>query len=164
VDLVVYDPTSLFSFSDFPKFFPALAHIIGKTGIVNSRFREVFILIKRINGKTLRLPLKLNIVAGEVVAFQGLIAQSKFAKSRRRRAILYLVAASNLAGFGSMRAAIENRTFCLHCGPWTLRYERKGINIGDTLLSKTPEVGEVLGEAVSLLFVKYLSTSEFPRG
>jgi hypothetical protein len=151
VDLILYDPTGLFSFKDFPRFFPAFAKAIGKVSVVNSEFREVFLLTKRISGGVLRVALKLNIVVAEIIAFEILIRRSRFARSRPEewRNLLYLVSALNLAGFGCLKAFIDHGILCLAWGPWLLRYESGGKKIRDTtLLRRAPVRGELLDTAV----------------
>ena len=87
---------------------------------------------------------------GELIAFQTLIGKSRSHLAGKSGKILYLVAALNLAGFHAVRASIENRVFCVHCGPWTVRYEKGRMNIIDGTLQKPSPEAELVGEAVSL--------------
>jgi hypothetical protein len=150
IDLLIYDPTGLYSFSDFSTFFPALSYRLGRRETINSKFREIVLLIRKIGGKTIRLPVKLNILMGELIAFQTLIGKSRSHLADKSGTILYLVAALNLAGFHAVRASIENRVFCVHCGPWTVRYEKGRLNIIDGTLQETSPKAEPVQEAVSL--------------
>jgi hypothetical protein len=152
VDLIVYDPTGLFSFSDFGKFFPALASIIGRVAVANSSFREVFLLTKANSGRVIRIPLKLNLIAAEIVAFERLIQRSRFITNSltRRRKFLYLIAALELAGFGSIRASVEKCILCLRWGSWLLRYEPTGKKIRDASFRRKATLrGEPLKRAIS---------------
>ena len=150
IDLLIYDPTGLYSFPDFSTFFPAFSHRLGRAEIINSEFREVILLIRRISGKTIRLPIKLNILVGELIAFQTLIHKSRSHLAAEPGVILYLVAALNSAGFHALRASIENQVFCVHCGPWIVRYDKGRMNITDGTLQKPSPKAEPVREAVSL--------------
>jgi hypothetical protein len=153
VDLIIYDRGGLFSFSDFPKFFPAFSHAIGRTRVVGSSFREIFLLIRNISGAVIRVPLKLNIVAAEIFAFETLIVRSRFAQSKgdNVRNLFYLVRALDLAGFGSLRALIEGGTFCFAWGSWVWGYDRGGKKIRDMTLDNSLVMrGEALGTAAPL--------------
>jgi hypothetical protein len=148
IDLLVYDPTGLYSFSDFTKFFPAFSFRLGRAEIINSKFREVIVLIRKLSGKTIRLPLKLNVLVGELIAFQKLISNSRSHLAGGPKQLLYLVAALNVAGFQAVGASIANGVFGMHCGPWVVQYEKQRWNIIDGTLQNPSATAEPVREAV----------------
>lgn len=80
VDLIIDDASSMFLFDKYEDFFFQLSQLVDKSAVINSRFREIFLITNKKQGTSISIPLKLSLFVEDVTIFEELILTSTEAK------------------------------------------------------------------------------------
>lgn len=163
VDLLVKDCAGILGFSDFAVFLLMLRSFLNTTQIVASPFREIFVITRHDDGRSIYFSLKLNIVVAEILALEHLIREKFLEKDQDGKKISFSLLLSCLShsGFSSIQVRIDEQVLCLHWGPWELRYDAVGKKIQDTIyFPEVSQIGDPIRDLIAEMADKELQMAE----
>jgi hypothetical protein len=134
VDLVIFDASSIFMHEKFEDFFRPFSVFCDKEIIMNSNFREIFLVTCEYNNKSVYIPLRANIFSADYFAFASFISESMQDKESGCKVLDILLSSLFLSGHKNIKVSGDDEHFSLHYGAWELKYSDTGIAIRDRLL------------------------------
>jgi len=149
VDLIVNDASYMFRFDNYKDFVIPFSMLIDKATIIESGFREIYIITLHKNNKIVWIPLKLNLFAQEIYIYEKLVADLGKPKDDIKKFLNILLFCLYKSGFGSIPIIIENGNIGFFVGNSEYLYTKAGKIIREysTLPESVPS-GKVLKEAI----------------
>lgn len=106
VDLVVKDASHLLHFDEYVPFYFALSASLDRIAVINSPFREIFLVTSMKGGTTVKIPLKLNLLLEDFEIFTKVLTASKRYEDNKWKHQYFLWLAKCLYNFGYKQARI----------------------------------------------------------
>ena len=133
VDLIVDDPSRMFWFEKYEDFFLPFSQLSNRIAIINSRFREVFLVTSNQQNIIVRIPLKLSLFAEDVTIYEELILNTSKSKKRGDPTKWLSILLCCLFQSGYENIGVENIDGCigLVVGSHLYLYSREGKVIRD---------------------------------
>jgi len=110
IDLILDDCSSLFNNEDYILFYFTLTSIIDRLSIVNSPFREIFLITDHQYQKRIKIPLKLNLIAEDFELFTRALTGSPKFNDAKWRNNYFLWLGKCLRDFGYKKIGIVKKT------------------------------------------------------
>lgn len=135
VDLVIGDSSNMFWFDNFEDFFLPFYQDSNKEVIINSRFREIFLITSTRNSTTVRVPLKLNLFAADAVVLEELTLKAIGSQKPRNENIdlPMLFYCLRLSGYNNIGYTAVDNCLGIIVGGHLYLYTRDGKVIRDYL-------------------------------
>jgi hypothetical protein len=148
VDLVIDDASYLLRFDKYEDLFRPLSKLMNRLTIVNSRFREIFLIIKNNQNMIVRIPLKLNLFVEDVMIFEHLIRALKESRSTKD-SFLILLCCLCQSGYKDIRIKSIDGGIGLVVGNYLYLYSKTGKVIRDyTTIPEQAPKGELISETI----------------
>lgn len=133
VDLIIEDASSLFWFEKYENIFHPISGFVNRSSIINSPFREIFLIIKTKENKKVYMPLKLNLFVEDIAIFEKFVINSgNFHGSGRGgktfEVVLYCLL---LSSYGNICTHTEGTGFGIIVGCHLYLYTGHGKHIQD---------------------------------
>lgn len=133
VDLIIDDASSLFWFEKYENIFYPISGFVNRSSIINSPFREIFLITKTKENKKVYMPLKLNLFAEDIAIFEKFVVDSGnfYGSGKGRKAfkvILYCLCSS---AYGNICTHTESKGFGIIIGCHLYLYTGHGKYIHD---------------------------------
>jgi hypothetical protein len=148
VDLVIDDASHLFRFDKYEDLFRPLSRLMNRPMVVNSRFREIFLIIKNKQNVLVRIPLKLNLFIEDVRIFEHLVHTLKESPGTKNPFLILLCCLCQ-SGYKDIRIENVDGGIGLVAGNYLYLYSKAGRIIRDytTIPEQTPK-GELISETI----------------
>jgi hypothetical protein len=163
VDLAIFDASNSFIFSDFEAFFVPFSTAITKHSVLESAFREIFLVTQKFNKNggysSVVVPLKLNLFAQASTIYMDLILEELNTTSDEYNIELQNIFLSclNQTGFSHFETLEINGDFCIALGCYLYIYTKDGVTIRDyTRLSEELPVGITVSNVIKEREIKNL--------
>ena len=125
VDLVIHDPAELFS-AERQSIFRSISLFL-EPEVISSPFREIFLIISKHDGSTLKLPIKLSIFLEEIFIFEKLLKKSSIYKSKKTKELLYILFyCLSKKGFGDCKTDFTKGKIAIKIGSHEYVYSKEG--------------------------------------
>lgn len=148
VDLVIDDASHLFHFDKYEDLFRPLSKLMNRPTIVNSSFREIFLIIKNNQNMIVRIPLKLNLFVEDIMIFERLIRTLKESRSTKD-SFLILLCCLCQSGYKDIRIKSIDGGIGLVAGNYLYLYSKAGRVIHDyTTIPEQAPKGELISETI----------------
>jgi len=152
VDLIINDASRLFWFEKYENIFFPLSRLIDRQVIIDSKFREIFLITACKKNSIIKIPLKLNLFAEDINILEKLIVDSKSKKKigDPKKAIILLLHCLYKSGYKNITVKTEDGCIGLIVGSHLYLYAKNGKEIRD--YSTIPEqlsTGEFIDESAS---------------
>jgi hypothetical protein len=148
VDLVIDDASHLFRFDKYEDLFRPLSKLINRPMIVNSHFREIFLIIKNKQNVLVRIPLKLNLFIEDVRIFEHLVHTLKESPSTKNPFLILLCCLCQ-SGYKDIRIENVDGGIGLVVGNYLYLYSKTGRIIRDyTTIPEQMPKGELISETI----------------
>lgn len=151
VDLVIDDASHLFCFDKDEEFFCPLSRLVNRPTVVNSRFREIFLITKNKQNAIVRIPLKLNLFFEDITIFENLIKSSVSKEPLNAKgSLLTLLCCFLQSGYKNICIKTIDRCIGLVLGSHLYLYSKDGKVIRDysTIPEQAPK-GELISDIVN---------------
>lgn len=151
VDLIINDASKIFRFDEFENFFFPFSRLIEACVIINSQFREIFLVTNQKGHSPVRIPLKLNLFAQDISIFENLIRNSPIHKKACDSKQVFKILFYCLYESGYKKISVVTNDGCigLTIGCHQYLYSKVGKDIRDysTIPKQLPK-GQLLGELI----------------
>jgi hypothetical protein len=133
VDLIINDTSHLFFFDKYEDLIVPLSRLVNKGLIINSKFREIFLITITKDNSKVRIPLKLNLFAQDISILEKIIFEWKKQEniSDTARTITILLYCLYKSGYKAISVITENKELGLIVGSHLFVYTKNGKNIRD---------------------------------
>jgi hypothetical protein len=132
IDLIIKDGSLMFWFDDYKTIFRAISHYADKKAIINSGFREIFLVTKRKGNKLIKIPIKLNLFAEDAFIFEDLILTEKGLKKKPNASLFpVLFYCLNKYGYKDLLVFHEKGNLSINIGAFVYIYTKTGKVIRD---------------------------------
>lgn len=133
VDLIIEDASSLFWFEKYENIFHPISGFVNRSSVINSPFREIFVITKTKENKKVYISLKLNLFAEDIAIFEKFVVDSEHFHdseeiARAFKVILYCLRSSS---YGNLRTHTEDNGFGIIVGCHLYLYTGNGKHIRD---------------------------------
>ncbi len=133
VDLIVNDASRLFWFDKYEDMIVPLSELVDRQRIINSKFREIYLITSNKANETIKVPLKLNLFAQDITIIEKLVSKWKTenGNSDPVKASTILIYCLYKLGYSSVILISENNELGLIIGSHLFLYTKGGKNIRD---------------------------------
>lgn len=133
VDLIINDASNLFWFDKYEDMIIPLSNIIKRQIIINSKFREIYLMTTNKGNSKIKVPLKLNLFAQDITIIEKLVSKWKKENgvSDPAKAITVLLYCLYKSGYSTLVLTSENNEMGLIIGSHLYLYTKDGRNIRD---------------------------------
>jgi hypothetical protein len=151
VDLIINDASRIFWFDKYEHFFFLLSRLANRRVIIESRFREIFLVTAKKENSIVRIPLKISFFAEDVIIFERFIRDSAKPKGSddRRKSFMVLFCCLSKSGYDNVRVTTPNGCIGIIVGSCLYLYSKDGKVIRDyARLPEQQSGGKLLGDIV----------------
>lgn len=133
VDLIIEDASSLFWFEKYENIFHPISRFVNRSSIINSSFREIFVITQTKENKKVYIPLKLNLFAEDIAIFEKFVVDSGnfHGSGRGGKAFKVVLYCLFLSSYGNICTHTEGKGFGIIVGSHLYLYTGHGKHIRD---------------------------------
>jgi hypothetical protein len=143
VDLIIKDESNLFLHESHEQLYELFHKLMPKKELLNSSFREIYLITTTENNKELLFPLRANFFASDCFAYVSLIA-AKRASVRFKELAELLSACLLLEGYTDAKMSLGDSTAGFFFGAWEMHYWPEGQSLRDWRLIHEVYNGELI--------------------
>lgn len=133
VDLIINDGSKLFRFDKYEDMIIPISKIINRKIIINSKFREIYLITTNKDNLKVKVPLRLNFFAQDITILEKLVFKWKKQTgiSDPAKAITVFLYCIYKSGYDTVSLISENNELGLIIGGHLYLYTKEGKNIRD---------------------------------